>query len=100
MAPTDAEARRVAAMLTLDLAALRPVIDRVTRLARSAANASHAYVTLVADDRVWLSGFDGMPPQYGDIAHSSTARTLYGEALWHEDLLEVWPDHPWVSGPP
>ena len=100
MAPTDAEARRVAAMLTLDLAALRPVIDRVTRLARSAANASHAYVTLVADDRVWLSGFDGMPPQYGDIANSSTARTLHGEALWQEDLLEVWPDHPWVSGPP
>ena len=100
MAPTDAEARRVAAMLTLDLAALRPVIDRVTRLARSAANASHAYVTLVADDRVWLSGFDGMPPQYGDIANSSTARTLDGEALWQEDLLEVWPDHPWVSGPP
>ena len=100
MAPTDAEARRVAAMLTLDLAALRPVIDRVTRLARSAANASHAYVTLVADDRVWLSGFDGMPPQYGDIANSSTARTLDGEALWQEDLLAVWPDHPWVSGPP
>ena len=100
MAPSEAEARRVAAMLTLDLAALRPVIDRVTRLARSAANASHAYVTLVADDRVWLSGFDGMPPQYGDIANSSTARTLDGEALWQEDLLAVWPDHPWVSGPP
>ena len=100
MAPSEAEARRVAAMLTLDLAALRPVIDRVTRLARSAANASHAYVTLVADDRVWLSGFDDVPPHYGDIANSSTARTLYGDALWHEDLLEVWPDHPWVSGPP
>jgi PAS domain S-box-containing protein len=100
MAPSEAEARRVAAMLTLDLAALRPVIDRVTRLARSAANASHAYVTLVADDRVWLSGFDDVPPHYGDIANSSTARTLYGDAPWHEDLLEVWPDHPWVSGPP
>jgi PAS domain S-box-containing protein len=99
-APKDAEARRVAAMRTLDLAALRPVIDRVTRLARSAADASHAYVTLVDDDRVWLSGFDGVPEHYGDIAKSSTARTLYGEALWQEDLLKVWPDHPWVSGPP
>lgn len=100
MAPQDAEARRVAAMRTLDLAALRPVIDRVTRLARSAADAPHAYVTLVDEDRVWLSGFDGVPEHYADIANSSTARTLYGEAIWHEDLLQVWPDHPWVSGPP
>ncbi len=99
-APIDAEARRIATMRALDLAALRPVIDRVTRLARSAADASHAYVTLVDDGRVWLSGFEGVPEHYGDIDKSSTARTLYGEALWQEDLLKTWPDHPWVAGPP
>ncbi len=99
-APENAEARRVAALRTLDLVALRPVIDRVTRLARSAADAPYAYVTLVDDDRVWLSGFDGVPEHYGDIAKSSTARTLHGEAVWQEDLREVWPDHPWVAGPP
>ncbi len=100
MAPQEAEARRVAAMRSLDLAALRPVIDRVTRLARSAADAPYAYVTLVDEGRVWLSGFDGVPEHYGDIANSSTARNLYGEAIWQEDLLQLWPDHPWVSGPP
>ena len=99
-APKEAEARRIETMRTLDLAALRPVIDRVTRLAKSAADATHAYVTLVDDDRVWLSGFDGVPEHYGEIEKSSTAKGLDGEAIWHEDLLQVWPDHPWVAGPP
>ncbi len=99
-APKDAEARRIATLRTLDLAALRPVIDRVTRLARSAADASHAYVTLVDDERVWLSGFDDVPEHYGPSAESSTARNLETGAIWQEDLLKEWPDHPWVAGPP
>ena len=85
---------------SLDLVALRPVIERVTRLARQAAGAAHAYVVLVEDDRVWQSGFEGMPEHIAPAANSTTARNMDClEPVWISDLRVDWPDHPWVLGP-
>ena len=99
MAPSDAA--RLTEIRSLDLAALRPVIDRVTRLARRAANAAHAYVVIVEEDHVWMSGFEGMPEHLGALADSTTARHMDETApIWREDLAADWPDHAWASGHP
>jgi hypothetical protein len=100
LAPLDTEAQRLAEVRALDLVALRPVIDRVTRLAGSAANSAFAYVVLVDEDHVWMSGFEGVPEKFGDLADSTTAHTLGQGAVWREDLAAQWPGHPWVKGPP
>jgi PAS domain S-box-containing protein len=99
MAPSDAA--RLTEIRSLDLDALRGVIERVTRLARGASGAEHAYVVLVEEDHVWHSGFDGMPEHIGPSSDSTTARHIADpDTLWSEDLARDWPDHPWVSGPP
>ena len=99
MAPSDAA--RLTEIRSLDLAALRPVIDRVTRLARRAADAAYAYVVLVEEDHVWHSGFEGLPEQLGALADSATARHMDDlEPLWNPDLAAEWADHPWVVGFP
>ena len=100
LAPFDDEAQRLAEVRALDLVALRPVIDRVTRLAGSAANSPFAYVVLVDEDRVWMSGFEGAPEEFADLSTSTTAQTLRQGAVWREDLATQWPNHPWVKGPP
>ncbi|MDP2259163.1 MAG: ATP-binding protein [Caulobacter sp.] len=100
LAPIHDEAHRLAEVRALDLVALRPVIGRVTRLARSASNSPFAYVVLVDADRVWMSGFEGVPEKFGDLADSTTAHTLGQGAVWREDLSALSPDHPWVKGPP
>jgi PAS domain S-box-containing protein len=100
LAPPEEDALRLAELRALDLAALRPVIDRVTRLARSAADAPIAYVVLVEEDHVWTSGFEGMPEKHGPLALSEAARSLKDGPVWLGDLLRSWPDHPWVAGAP
>jgi len=99
MAPS--EAARLTEIRSLDLKALRGVIDRVTRLARGASGADHAYVVLAEEDHVWHSGFDGMPESIGPSSDSTTARHIADpDTIWSEDLARDWPDHPWVSGSP
>jgi PAS domain S-box-containing protein len=100
LAPFDDEAQRLAEVRALDLVALRPVIDRVTRLARSASDSPFAYVVLVDADRVWMSGFEGAPEGFAGLADSTTAQTLHEGAVWREDVAVHWPNHPWVQGPP
>ena len=100
LAPFDDEAQRLAEVRALDLVALRPVIDRVTRLARSASDSPFAYVVLVDADRVWMSGFEGAPEGFAGLADSTTAQTLHEGAVWREDVATHWPSHPWVEGPP
>ncbi|MCF8505462.1 MAG: PAS domain-containing protein [Caulobacter sp.] len=99
MAPSDAE--RVAEIRSLDVNALRPVIDRVTRLARRAADAPYAYVVLVEEDHVWHSGFDGLPEHLAARSESATARHLDDfEPLWNPDVAGEWASHDWVKGFP
>ena len=99
MAPSDAA--RLSEIRSLDLTALRPVIDRVTRVAQRASGADHAYVVLVEEDHVWHSGFEGLPEHVGDLSNSATARHLNDlEPLWDPDLAGHWADHPWVTGWP
>ncbi|MFA7263599.1 MAG: ATP-binding protein [Caulobacter sp.] len=99
MAPSDAA--RGTEIRSLDLTALRPVIDRVTRLARRAAGGGHAYVALVEKDRFWCSGFDGMPEHIARPDDSTTAREIgHLETIWLDDLGVDLPGHPWVSGHP
>ncbi|MFZ5668308.1 MAG: ATP-binding protein [Pseudomonadota bacterium] len=99
-ATAPGNAARIAELRSLDLAALRPVIDRTTRLARRAAGARHAYVVLVDEDHVWMSGFEGMPETLDPPTISTTARTLGEGPVWREDMAVSWPEHPWVTGGP
>ena len=96
MAPS--EAARLTEIRSLDLKALRPIIDRVTRLARRATAARHAYVVLVEADHVWQSGFEGMPESIAEAGVSTTARSIDDpETLWVDDIKDAWPTHPWVQ---
>jgi len=99
MAPSDAA--RLTEIRSLDLTALRPVIARVTRLARQASGAAHAYVVLVEEDHVWHSGFEGTPESVGPLADSTTARNIDDpKPIWMENIGLTWSDHPWIAGPP
>ncbi len=101
MGMASSDSARIAEIRSMDLAALRPVIDRVTRLARRASGADHAYVVLVEEDHVWQSGFEGLPESVVDLAGSATARHLDDlEPMWDHDLAEEWANHPWVTGWP
>ncbi|MBI5940284.1 MAG: PAS domain S-box protein [Caulobacterales bacterium] len=98
-APSDFA--RLAEIRSLDLRALRPVIDRIARLARGVSGADHAYVVLVEEDHVWMSGFDGAPERFDDHGNSTTARHLDStDPLWIRNTADTWPDHDWVTGPP
>ena len=73
----------------------------MTRLARQAAGAAHAYVVLVEEDHVWQSGFDDMPESIGALTDSTTAKNIDDfQPIWMENIGLTWSDHPWVSGPP
>ena len=99
MAPS--EAARLTEIRSLDLNALRPVIARVTRLARQASGAAHAYVVIVDEDHVWQSGIEGKAESLGPLSASTTAQTIGQlQPIWMENLGLTWPDHPWVCGPP
>ena len=100
MAASETEDRRVAEFRSLDLDALRPVIERVTRLARGAADAPFAYVSLIEDGRVWMSGFESRPECFVPAAKSTVVQRLDDGAVWLEDFAAVWPDHPWVVEAP
>jgi PAS domain S-box-containing protein len=102
MAPAEPSiSARAAEVRSLDLNALRPVIERVTRLARRAADAPFAYVVLVEDDHVWHSGFEGVPEHVADSNLSATARTPDDfRPSWIEDVAPLEPDHPWVTNWP
>jgi len=100
MAASETEDRRIAEFRSLDLEALRPVIERVTRLARAAADAPFAYVSLLDEDRVWMSGFDGRPECFVRAENSTTAQRLDEGAVWLEDFAAAWPNHPWVVEAP
>ncbi|MDP1630696.1 MAG: ATP-binding protein [Caulobacter sp.] len=102
MAPTaPSDAARVAEIRSLDLNALKPVIDRVTRLARRASGAPYAYVLLVEEDHVWQCGLDDLPYSTAPMAESTTARHLNDEEpFWLEDARADAPDHAWVTGWP
>ncbi|MES2033187.1 MAG: ATP-binding protein [Pseudomonadota bacterium] len=96
----DAETKRLAEIRALDMEALRPTIERVTRLARTVAEAPVAYIALVDKDRVWMPAFGDQPDSYIDLDESTTARQLQEAPVWQEDLSRDWPDHPWVTGAP
>ncbi len=85
---------------TLDLVALRPVIERVTRLARIIADAPYAFVVLVDEDQVWMSGFNDEPETFRPLEDTTTGRRLHESPVWFEDLRVTAPDHRWVAGQP
>ena len=90
----------------LDVAALRPVVERVTRLAGGAAGTTLAYVVLQVEGQAWRSGFDGAPEMFepprgpGPALCPDGDQTSRDQAFWREDLRLSHPDHPWVEGPP
>jgi len=86
------------AVRSLDLAALRPQIERVCRLAMALARADHAYVVLNEDGRIWHSAFGALPEQLLEVENSVSARS--DDGIWVEDANLAMPDHPWVAGWP
>ena len=58
---TDCAAARLAEIRQLDLSALKPKIERLTRLAKTIADTPYAYVTLEEEDYEWTSEFEGCP---------------------------------------
>jgi PAS domain S-box-containing protein len=94
--PTDSEGLKE--VRSLDLAALRPQIERVCRLAASIAGAEHAYVVLNEDGRIWHSAFAHLPEALVDASSSVSIRAV--EGIWFEDASLEHRDHPWVGAAP
>ncbi len=100
-ASIDETSARLAELRSLDLAQLRPTIERVTRLASALAGADYAYVVLVEEDHIWQSGFTGMPETIAPLEAATTSQTVQSDqARWMDDARIDSPDHPWaLSGP-
>ena len=99
----DVEEARLAEIRSLDLEALRPKIERLTRLARTVAQIPIAYVSLVEADHVWQSSFEGQPGGLGIAdrgASIASAIVTAGQTIYAEDARIVAASHPWVEGPP
>jgi len=97
----DQEAARLTEIRLLDLAALRPKIERLCRLASASLDVPYAYVTLIEADHLWQSAFKGQPETLLPRANSITLRALSeGKTVYTSDARLVAPDHPWVTGPP
>ncbi|MBX3479290.1 MAG: response regulator [Caulobacter sp.] len=94
--PVESEGLR--AVRSLDIAALRPKMERVCRLAAAVAGADHAYVTLHEDGQVWHTAYGDFPEGLVDATRSVSLKSEAG--IWVEDGLVSLPDHPWVVGPP
>jgi PAS domain S-box-containing protein len=97
-APTAADSEGLREVRSLDLAALKPQIERVCRLAAGIAGAAHAYVVLNEDGEIWHSAFAHLPEALADARQSASVRS--DSAVWVEDARLVEPDHPWVVQPP
>ena len=94
--PIDAEGLRE--VRSLDLAALRPTIQRVCGMAVALSGAAHAYVVLNEDGRIWHSAFAGFEESLVKAGDSVSMRNENG--IWMEDAYVSNPDHPWTTGAP
>jgi PAS domain S-box-containing protein len=97
-APVTIDIETLEAVRSLDLAALRPQIERVCRLAAALARADHAYVVLNEDGQIWHSAFGDLPEQLVDADSSASVR--FEDGLWVADANLAMPEHPWVMGWP
>ncbi|WGM37782.1 ATP-binding protein [Caulobacter sp. NIBR1757] len=94
--PVDDEGLR--AVRSLDLAALRPTIHRVSSMAVALSGAAFAYVVLNEEDHIWHSAFAGFEEGLID-AHQSIS-LHYENGVWIEDALVTHPGRPWSVGAP
>ncbi|HEX6860728.1 MAG TPA: ATP-binding protein [Caulobacteraceae bacterium] len=95
------ETARLTEIRDLDLSALRPKIERLTRLARSIADVPYSYVTLEEEDHEWTSAFEALPEQKVPSEHSITAFIIkVGQTIYTQDARLFIRNHPWVAGPP
>jgi len=97
----DQEEARLSEIRLLDMAALQPKIDRLTRLAKTIADVPHAYVAVVEADHAWQSAFEGkpagvVPREEAIVSFIITA----GQTVYTPDARYFAKHHPWVAGPP
>ena len=97
-APELTNAEGLREVRSLDLAALRPTIQRVCGMAAALSGAQHAYVVLNEDGRIWHSAFADFEDSLVDASDSMSIRNEHG--IWIDDALLSNPDHPWTAGPP
>lgn len=97
---TDRESA-LAEIRQLDLNALRPKIERLSRLAQTIAGTPYAYVTLEEDGYEWTSEFAGLPEGKVPGEQSITSFIIRaGQTVFTPDA-RIWVrNHPWVAGPP
>jgi PAS domain S-box-containing protein len=97
----DHEKARLSEIRLLDLAALQPKIDRLTRLAKTIADVPYAYVAIVEEDHAWQSAFEGQSggivPR--ELSIASMIITL-DQTVFTPDARYFARHHPWVKGPP
>ncbi len=100
-AAQDQEEARLSEIRLLAMAALRPKIDRLTRLAKAVADVPQAYVVIVEADHAWQSEFEGKPA--GVIPRSEAIASFIiaaGQTVYTTDARYFARHHPWVTGPP
>jgi PAS domain S-box-containing protein len=94
--PIDDEGLRE--VRSLDLAALRPTIQRVSSIAVALSGAAHAYVVLNEDGQIWHSAFSDFEESLVDGSDSVSVQNENG--IWIEDACVSNPDHSWTTGAP
>jgi PAS domain S-box-containing protein len=100
-ADRDQEEARLSEIRLLDMAALQPKIDRLTRLAKIAAEVPLAYVAVVEADHAWQSAFEGKPA--GVVPRNEAIASLIiaaGQTVFTPDARYFARHHSWVEGPP
>lgn len=97
----DPELARLTEVRQLDVDALVPKIERLTRLARTIAGTPYAYVTLEQEDYEWTSEFAGLPAGKVPGEQSITSFVIkVGQTVFTSDARLWVRNHPWVAGPP
>ena len=97
-APEHTDAEGLREVRSLDLAALRPTIERVCSLAAALCGAPHSYVVLNEDGHIWHSAFSGFEESLVDASDSVSVQNENG--IWLEDAFVSNPNHPWTTGAP
>ncbi|MDB5471427.1 MAG: hybrid sensor histidine kinase/response regulator, partial [Caulobacter sp.] len=97
-APEHTDAEGLREVRSLDLAALRPTIQRVCSMAMALSGAEHSYVVLNEDGHIWHSAFADFEESLVDANDSVSVQNENG--IWLEDANVSNPDHPWTVGTP
>jgi len=102
-AALQAQARRMAAVGSLDLPALKPIFERIGKLSRALIGGGLGDVILIDGDRTWHASADAEFTRQIDVEKSfAGVAALAPDVLWTPDarLDPRLAEHPYVAGDP